>query len=286
MSSRARVLGIVLFALLLVGMHIDFKKELDPEDVRKFAEEISAPWSWMGRTAPDFEAETLDGKQFRLADEVGKRVVILNFFASWCEPCRQEMPELARFRASEAGKDVLFVGIDAAEERPAVEKFVRDFKVDYPVVVDHPGGVRIKYGVRSYPTTIVIGADGRIELYETSTIVNADVSLVAPVAKARQTIQAGQGIKKDAYLAALASEKNGSPTSFRGRSRSEGELTGRAHDIAAKMSCLCGCTNKLLDCSCKTASGMKKKLKDGPLDGKSDEEIMAALGKEFCMGGM
>jgi hypothetical protein len=155
------------------------------------------------------------------------------------------MPELDKFRKSEVGKSVLFVGIDAAEERPAVEKFVRDFAMDFPVIIDHPGGVRAKYGVKSYPTTVVIDAQGRIVLYESSAIMNADVSLVGPVREAQERLRAGHGITAAAYREAVSREnyRQAAPAS----KPASPEIIGRARTIANKMSCLCGCTKKLLD---------------------------------------
>lgn len=284
MTPRTRLLSTVLFAALLVGIHFDFKRDFDPQAVQQFADEVSGPALWVNKAAPDFEEPLLDGTPFHLADHIGKQVVILNFFASWCEPCRQEMPELDRFRKSELGRSVLFVGIDAAEERPAVDKLVKDFAIDFPVIIDHPNGVRTKYGVKAYPTTVLIDAQGKITLYETSAIMNADVSLGAPVRNAAEALRRGHAATKEIYLETVKQEnyRQIAPTAR----RTSPELTGRGRTIADKMFCLCGCSKKLLDCECKTATGMKGKLKAGGWEAQSDQEVMQSLGKEFCMGGM
>ena len=76
---------------------------------------------------------TLDGRILADAD-VGKRVVVLNFWAPWCPPCVKEMPEIDRFARSAAGKDVLVIGL-AIDEAPAVERFVAAHPVSFPISI-------------------------------------------------------------------------------------------------------------------------------------------------------
>ena len=284
MKTRVQLLCIALAAILFLGLHFDLKQGFDPEQVRESAEQATLPLRWLGKIAPDFEAEALDGSRFRLADHVGKEIVVLNFFATWCGPCRKEIPELLRFSTANAGKSVLLVAVDAAEERPTVQKFVKDFQMNFPVLMDHPGGIRQKYGVRSYPTTVLIGVEGRIELYETSAIANADVTLTPYLSRNQEMLRQGRGIATSAYLSAARRED------YRGtappQARDEFALTGRAKSISEKMYCLCGCSQRVAECRCKTASNIKKKLKEGGFENQTDEDVMKALGKEFCMGEM
>ena len=283
-KTRIQVLLIALSASLFLGLHFDLKQQFDPEQVRESAEQATMPLRWLGKVAPDFEAEALDGSRFHLADHIGKDIVVLNFFATWCQPCRKEIPELIRFSTANAGQSVLLVAIDAAEERPTVQKFVKDFQMNFPVLMDHPGGVRQKYGVRAYPTTVLIGVDGRIELYEASAIANADVTLTPFLSNNRKILREGRGIATSAYLSAAGHEN------YRGTAppqvRDELALTGRAKTISEKMYCLCGCSQRVAECRCKNASNIKKRLKEGGFENQTDEEVIKALGKEFCMGEM
>lgn len=122
----------------------------------------------VGAAAPDFALALLDGRTLRLRDLRGKTVV-LNFWASWCEPCAEEMPALQRVAAT-AGDDVVLVGVglknDDDEEARA---FAARFGVTYPVgrdlggpATDPRGPIEAAYGVIGAPTTIVIAPDGTV----------------------------------------------------------------------------------------------------------------------------
>lgn len=114
-----------------------------------------------GRPAPDFELETLGGDSVRLSDLRG-RVVILNFWASWCPPCIQEHPVLVRAsRAWDPGEvDLLGVLYQDAPENG--RRFVRRWGGDWPTAVDPGSRVAIEYGVYGPPETFFIGRDGRV----------------------------------------------------------------------------------------------------------------------------
>jgi thiol-disulfide isomerase/thioredoxin len=233
----------------------------------------SAPSRWHGRLAPDVELPTLDGGRYRLSDDVGKRVVILNFFATWCGPCRAEMPELERYQR-QAGDTVRLVGVDAQEARDLVAAFIDEMKTTFPVVIDD-GVVQRRYGVDSFPTTVVIGADGRIKLYEVGMIANTDVALRGLVDRERSLIASGRGISGAGYRAGLPAAGTAA-----------GPAT-RAERIAAAMPCPCGCADQTVaNCGCRTAKGIKARLATGGLEGRSDAAVMEALNREFCMKGM
>ena len=284
MSNRPLLLLISLFAFLLLGLHFSIKKQPDPEEVREAADASSAAAKWQGRVAPDFELPTLTGERFQLADHVGRQVVLINFFATWCEPCRAEMPELVRFAEQNSGKPFLLVAVDAGEDRALVEKFVSEFHLRPPVGIDSGRSLQRRLGVRAFPTSVLVGADGRILLYESTAILNADVSLRPLLESQLEVIRSGRGITREAYQTA-AQRENYRDIALPARS-SGIVLTGRAKSIAERMGCLCGCSNKLEACSCQTATGMKKKLKEENFEGKTDDDIAKELGKEFCMKGM
>ncbi|HEU5323256.1 MAG TPA: TlpA disulfide reductase family protein, partial [Methylomirabilota bacterium] len=99
-----------------------------------------SPSTDVGRAAPDFLLQTLDGGELRLSDLQGKPVLV-NFWASWCAPCREEMPEIVR--AYEAGKaeGLVVVAVDLQENDGEVRDFARDFGMTFPVVIDRSGQV-------------------------------------------------------------------------------------------------------------------------------------------------
>ncbi len=274
-SALRRLLLAGALGAAIVGVNAAVKDPPDPRMIAQMARAQTAPDRWQGRLAPDVELPTLDGARYRLSDDVGQRVVILNFFATWCGPCRAEMPELERFQR-EAGNGVRLIGVDAQEARELVAAFIAQVQTTFPVVVDD-GPVLRRYGVDSFPTTVVIGADGRIKLYEVGMIANADVTLREIVNRERSLIATGKGISADAYRAALAAAGPG------------GLPPGatRADRIAAAMPCPCGCADMTVrECGCRTAKGIKARLAAGGLDGRRDAAIMEALNREFCMKGM
>jgi peroxiredoxin len=111
--------------------------------------------------APAFTLSGLDGRSHALGDYAG-RVVIVNFWASWCPPCRAEMPSLNRAWAELQGKGVAMLAINAAEDRAAVAAFVGDHPIAFPVLLDSDGEAGTRWAVKGLPTTFVIDRAGRI----------------------------------------------------------------------------------------------------------------------------
>ncbi len=275
-------LFIALSALSLVGLHVAFKQQPDASEVAQLRDAFVKSGEWQGRLAPDFDLTLLDGAHFQLADHVGREVVVLNFFATWCGPCKVEMPELGRFQAERQGQHLTMLGIDAEEKPELVKGFVRDVPVGFPVGIDASGDLQKSFGVSSYPTTILVGSDGRIQLYQTGAIVNADVAFASFIDTNLEQLRRGQGISKDAYLAALKSERRPTPA----RANEGPRLSPRAERIANGMDCMCGCSDTLRHCACNTSRKAKAKLASLDLDKRSDADVMRELNREFCMKGM
>lgn len=112
------------------------------------------------REAPDFGGTTVDGEQFQLSDLRGN-IVVVNFWASWCPPCREEMPLLVS-ASDRLGKDVIMVGVDIWDDESEGRAFLNDYGVEYPNIHDSDGRIGIDYGVTGVPETFVVNAEGRI----------------------------------------------------------------------------------------------------------------------------
>jgi len=115
----------------------------------------------VGTRAPDFSLSTPDGKVVQLSSLRGN-VVVVNFFATWCPPCRAETPDLVSQEASFAQRGVKFVGVDVKESGSLVQEFAAAKGIHYTLVLDKDGKVNEAYDVRAIPTTYVIGRDGKI----------------------------------------------------------------------------------------------------------------------------
>ena len=112
--------------------------------------------------AIDFEIETFDGETIRLSDFEGK-VVVLNFWASWCPPCRWEMPFFERMSQEYEDQDVVFLGVAISDTLENVRAFAEGVGVTYPNGLDETGEIARDYSVVSLPTTFFIGRDGNVE---------------------------------------------------------------------------------------------------------------------------
>jgi thiol-disulfide isomerase/thioredoxin len=116
------------------------------------------------RQAPQVRGTTLDGKPFDLAGLKGK-VVVVNFWASWCAPCRGEAPSLEQVYRENKGKGVEFAGVDIKDDTEPAKAFVRKFKIGYPSIVDQSGQVTLAFRdvpPNAVPSTLVLDREGRI----------------------------------------------------------------------------------------------------------------------------
>jgi len=114
----------------------------------------------VGQAAPNFAFVWDDGRGADLTSLRGKPV-ILNFWATWCGPCRAEMPEFVKLH--DAGSDVVILEVNAQEVLEVIRPFAEEFGMRMPVLVDEVGAVRQLYGVRAMPTTLFIDAKGIIQ---------------------------------------------------------------------------------------------------------------------------
>ncbi len=278
---------IAVVGVLLLSAHVSFKdypSSDEVDDVWGFFEE---PVAWTDRYAPDFEGVFLSGEHFKLSEHIGDKVIVLNFFATWCGPCKEEMPELEAYWKRQLSEPFLLVGIDAEESHEVVSAFVAEYGLTFPVLIDDDGSIRRKYGVRSYPITVLIGADGKVKVYQQGIVRNADVAFGPSVREAAEVIARGEGVSGDDYLQALAAQP--AMADHGDNHQKDGEKTGldklpeRARLIAGKMDCPCGCDDKVAECSCKTAKAIVTALAERDLSDKTDVEVIEELNKEFCV---
>jgi thiol-disulfide isomerase/thioredoxin len=120
----------------------------------------------VGHPAPDFTLQTAVGQTITLSEITNQagsagKPVVLNFWASWCAPCRVEMPSLQRASVTYNGR-VSFIGINQGEDRPTITEFGNEYNVTYPLLMDPDNRVNRLYEVNSLPTTVFIDQNGTV----------------------------------------------------------------------------------------------------------------------------
>ena len=111
--------------------------------------------------APDFNLDLFNGGNVEMSELRG-RIVFLDFWASWCPPCRHEAPDLAAVYLEYREQPVEFVGVDIWDDPTAAANFLEDFQTPYPNGRDETGEIAINYGVRGVPEKFFIGPDGSV----------------------------------------------------------------------------------------------------------------------------
>ena len=120
-----------------------------------------APAPEVGRLAPDFTLVGLDGNQVSLSDFRGKTVFV-NFWATWCPPCRAEMPEMEAVYQEYKDRDVVIIGVDIVEPEDTVRQYVQEGGYSWTFVLDTTGEVNNNYRVTSIPTSFFLDREGII----------------------------------------------------------------------------------------------------------------------------
>lgn len=153
---RFRIISLLLLTLGLFWIGISADRTQSST-----AGQIPAPQK--GFLAPDFTLETLDGQNIQLRDLRGQ-VVVLNFWATWCPPCRAEMPTLGKIAREYQGQDVVILGINSTvqDDVNAIPGFLAQREITFPILLDKSGKVTRLYGIRALPTTFFVGPDGII----------------------------------------------------------------------------------------------------------------------------
>lgn len=117
-----------------------------------------------GNLAPDFELKSIDGKSMKLSSLRGKKVIV-NMWATWCPPCRLEMPDMEKFytKNKSEGIEILAVNLTTAEKsRNDVPAFVKAYGITFPILMDENGDVARLYAVTSIPASFIIDTQGVI----------------------------------------------------------------------------------------------------------------------------
>ena len=156
--------GLMVIALFAIVAFVPAEAQQEGDHVLGVDEESHEVMEGteVGNAAPDFELETLDGEEVRLSDFQGTRVV-LNFWATWCGPCREEMPDIQRLFED---KDVTVLGVNLTYSEDSIETvsdFVHEHELAFPILLDENSSVSQLYRIQPIPTTYMLDTNGEIQ---------------------------------------------------------------------------------------------------------------------------
>ena len=159
---KRNAIVVMVVVLTVTGMLVLGRRMASKSDSGLAAEAKPLPLDVKGAAAPDFTLASLpDTKPVKLSDFKGKAVVI-NFWATWCEPCKVEMPWFVEFQKQYGPQGLQILGVAQDDSgADAITKFAQEMKVDYPVL-QGKNAVGDAYGAEFLPTTVYIGRDGKI----------------------------------------------------------------------------------------------------------------------------
>jgi peroxiredoxin len=159
--TRKPITIALLFALIAVSSRV-YADPMDlPEDVRNAFGNAGLPLLREKRRIRDFTLQTADGRSITLSQLKGK-VVFLNFWATWCPPCRSEMPSMEMLYQRYKQNGLELIALDIMEKPSQVQAFMQEYAYTFPVVLDTRGEVSNQYGIQAVPATFIIDRDNTI----------------------------------------------------------------------------------------------------------------------------
>ncbi|MDV2580704.1 TlpA family protein disulfide reductase [Alkalibacillus haloalkaliphilus] len=168
-----RILGLaiigVLLGIIVYNTWFDDTANGDPEGDGIFVQpdgvDIDTDGVEVGDMAPNFKLQTLNGEEAELADFRGQKVMI-NFWATWCPPCRAEMPHMQEIH-EEYDDDVVILAVNATSQETShdnVQDFIDELELTFPILMDETGEVNVRYQALSLPTTYFVNTEGELQI--------------------------------------------------------------------------------------------------------------------------
>ncbi|MCM3113099.1 peroxiredoxin family protein [Lederbergia lenta] len=179
---KKNIFGVIIIAILISIVTVNIVKETRAKKLEELAQEefllesatkeahvdVASKGLTAGNEPPDFELETMDGQAVKLSDYKGKKV-ILNFWATWCPPCKAEMPHMQNYyntNASEENVEIIAVNLTNAEKglnkNEKISNFIKEYGLTFPIPLDEEGEIGNKYQTLTIPTTYMIDTNGLI----------------------------------------------------------------------------------------------------------------------------
>jgi thiol-disulfide isomerase/thioredoxin len=164
-TIRLMILGVIIFIVVLAGLTGCSSAVSGVPEV--------------GKKAPDFSYPDAAGNTVSLS-ELSDKVVMINFWATWCGPCRSEMPVLDALAQDQekAAQGLVFLSVNTGETQSTVQTYMESNGYSFPVILDSNGAIATKYNIRYLPTTFFIGRDGLIRSIKSGAFSSASDLLI------------------------------------------------------------------------------------------------------------
>jgi thiol-disulfide isomerase/thioredoxin len=122
------------------------------------------PHAMLGEPAPPFKTTDADEQPFDLGEHVGKQVILLDFWATWCPPCVEALPKVSAVAKKYADRGVVFRAVNSGEDAATIKEFLKASELDVPAILDLEGEIAQLYKTEAIPQTVLIGKDGRVQV--------------------------------------------------------------------------------------------------------------------------
>jgi thiol-disulfide isomerase/thioredoxin len=155
-STVTILLSFAAFAAFSAKVKVDVRRK---EALQIFEEGLPP-----GTPAPHFSLMDVNGATVQLEEQVaGRRAVLVNFWATWCAPCRLELPQFERLYTEHRDEGLQILGVNVGEDEETVRAYLRAKPVSFPVLLDKDKLVSIRYRVGAFPTTIIVDKEGKVQ---------------------------------------------------------------------------------------------------------------------------
>jgi len=153
MRTAAGILFLCLFAWFSISLKTELKRDKSPLAELK-----------IGETMPDFEMPDTTGKSVKFSELIrGKKIAVINFWASWCGPCRLEMPTFEKLYTAQKSNGFIILAIAEDKEREKLDQYLKENPVSFPVLIDKDNSFSEKFKIEALPTTVLVDGNGRIK---------------------------------------------------------------------------------------------------------------------------
>lgn len=262
-KTRKVALGAVLAILLVAGLYLINRYWIAPATKRQPSKLLP---EGQRLVAPVFSATDLNGRKLNLEDYKGK-VVLLDFWATWCGPCRIEIPGFVELQDRYRDQGLVVIGVSMDDSVEPVREFYREFEMNYPVVMEDGRISELYGGIIGLPTTFIIGRDGRI--YSKHMGAN-DVSVFEEEIK---ELLAGESTKEVSAFRQVGGVRSGEQIQLGDPAEIDSEVRGvdlsglnpqqveHFKQVLSGMKCECGCKMNVLECRHKDpACGVSRRI--------------------------